>query len=238
MFRYLLGNNICGGVSCHWHVWTLANITIGPGHNVQDTCSSVRATLVVMLVYICALLMTPLHYSSHARCPCNVTLWFLGIYVSALVWLGCGSHPWPTAWAMLSRIGCHGTFHITSNLPSSIQWLKCRWYIRKKNGTSNQEHASGPEMMSHEGDHWVGSHLPPTVRNQVWLVFAAILFRSGQSAANWNRNLLNYRVKVIVIVERGGFKLGISKVIGPVSLGLQPRQLTAACPAKHSVNPN
>lgn len=129
---YLLGNNICGGVSCHCHVWTLANITTGPWHNVRDTCSSVRSTLVVMLVYICALLMTPIHYSSHARCPCNVTLWFLGIYVSALVWLCCGSHPWPTPWAMLSRIGCHGTFHVTSNLLSSIQWLNCRWYIMKK----------------------------------------------------------------------------------------------------------
>lgn len=193
----------------------------------QDSCET-----------ICALLTTPIHYSSHACCPCNVTLWFLGIYVSALVWLGCGSHPWPTPWAMLSRIGCHGTFHVTSNLPSSIQWLKCRWYIMKKeNGTSNQEHASGLEMMSHEGD-WVGSHLPPTVRNQVWLVFAAILFRSGQSAANWNRNSLNYRVKVIVFGERIGSKLGISKIMGPVSLVLQPRQLTAACPAKHSVNPH
>lgn len=132
MFCYLLGNNICGGVSCHYHVWTLANISTGPWHNVRDTCSSVRSTVAVMLVYICALLTTPPSLQLTRWPPLQCDTVIPGIYVSALVWPGCGSHPWPTQWAMLSRIGCHGTFHVTSNLPPSIRWLKCRWYIMKK----------------------------------------------------------------------------------------------------------
>lgn len=116
--------------------------------------------------YVRATLMAPIHYSSLARRPCNVTPSFPGMWMSvsaSSLASFAPLRPWRELQGPLCR---HFASPLICVLKSACsQLLGCGWcVVWRENGISNQERARGPS--SHEGDQRVRSNLPPTVSNQ------------------------------------------------------------------------